>query len=77
MSGYSEPITAEALMTIQSIRMKLQNGASFKRPGDASFYQDISDRLNKYFLRTTVTPRQLKWLKDICKLGLRGMRKAS
>ncbi len=53
-----------------SIRAKLDLGATFKRPGDASFFADQIPRFNRRLDKTYLSPGQFKWLADIDKGGL-------
>ncbi len=60
----------------KSIREKMERGAIFKRPGDASFFSDQIPRFNVRHEKTYLSPGQFKWLVNIDKTGLTRCRKA-
>lgn len=60
----------------RSIREKMNRGAIFKRPGDASFFSDQIPRFNKRFEKTYLSPGQFQWIANIDKGGLTKGRKS-
>lgn len=62
--------SAKGYLHYISIRAKMELGAIFRRPGDASFFSDQIPRFNKRHEYTYLSPGQFKWLADIDKIGL-------
>lgn len=71
-----EERSTEGYAHYRSIRDKMERGAIFKRPNDASFFSDQIPRFNKRFEKTYLSPGQFKWIVDIDKTGLTKGRKS-
>lgn len=59
-----------------AIRAKLDAGATIKHESSGEFFLDMTPQFKANGYRTAVSPRRLKWLRDIFKSQLTKVRKA-